>query len=286
MSWQDTDLPPEPATLVLTLSPTDQTRSDEIAAAGGPTPPPALSLILDASGSMLRRQDGTPRITLARDALMGLVRDAIPDGTQVSYRAFGLAEDACNTRVFAPLGPLDRAGLSAAINDTQAINLAKTPIADSLRAAATEDLATAEGPRAIILLTDGEETCDGDVSAVLDDLAAQGINVTLNIVGFAIDDPALKATFESWAAQGNGAYYDATEGAALDAALEEAIAGAALEPVPTTAVVKGDEITEQIMFGSELILPPGSYTLTLDTGGTRDITLAEGETLRLTTDDF
>ncbi|MCH2222000.1 MAG: hypothetical protein MK097_17005, partial [Dechloromonas sp.] len=106
IAWQDTDLPPEPATLMLTLSPADKARAEDIAAAGGNPAPPALSLILDASGSMLRREDGTRRITLARDALTRLVRETIPDGTQVSYRAFGLAKDACNTRAFAPLGQL------------------------------------------------------------------------------------------------------------------------------------------------------------------------------------
>lgn len=54
----------------------------------------------------------------------------------------------------------------------------------------------------------------------------------------------------------------------------------------TSAVVSGEQITEQITFGSDLILPPGRYTVTLDTGASRDITLTEGETLSLTTDDF
>ncbi len=40
-------------------------------------------------------------------------------------------------------------------------------------------------------------------------LRAGGIDVRVNIVGFAIDEVGLKETFAQWAQVGNGAFFDA-----------------------------------------------------------------------------
>lgn len=87
-----------------------------------------------------------------------------------------------------------------------------------------EDLAGASGQKVVVLVTDGEETCDGDAAAEIAHLRAQGIDVRVNIVGFAIDDPTLQATFEEWAQLGGGAYFNATNARELDAAVNQALA--------------------------------------------------------------
>jgi hypothetical protein len=74
-----------------------------------------------------------------------------------------------------------------------------------------------------VLVTDGEETCGGDPQVEIEALAAQGVDIRVNIVGFAVDDAALKDTFRAWAATGHGRYFDAADEADLEAAVEAAV---------------------------------------------------------------
>ena len=106
--------------------------------------------------------------------------------------AFGFVPDACELRTVQPFGPLAADAATAAIAGIEAVNRSRTPIARALGDMA-DRLAAHEGPQTIVLVTDGEETCEGDVAATITDLRSQGVDVRVNIVGFAIDDAALKA---------------------------------------------------------------------------------------------
>ena len=55
-------------------------------------PDDAVEIILDASGSMLQRQNGERRIEIARRTLARLVADTIPAGTGFALRVFGNRE--------------------------------------------------------------------------------------------------------------------------------------------------------------------------------------------------
>lgn len=183
----------------------------------------AVELILDASGSMLQRMEGKRRIVVAKEVLTEAVRQHIPAGTPMALRVFGHKEpDACRSDLEIPLAPLNPEAAAAAIAGIQAMNLARTPIAASL-AAVESDLKGAGGRAAIVLVTDGEETCDGDPAAVIEALQEKGIEVNLNIVGFAIGDPGLEAQFESWAGLGGGRYFPAQDQQGLSEALREAL---------------------------------------------------------------
>lgn len=180
----------------------------------------AVEVVLDASGSMLQRIDGKQRIAIARETLEQLVQQTIPQGTPFALRVFGQVVDACETQLVQSLSPTSAAEVAAALTKVEARDGAKTPIAESL-ARIPSDLAGADGEKLVILLTDGEETCNGDPEAVIADLIAQGINVRINIVGFAIDDAALENTFKRWAEVGGGAYYSAANANTLTTELEK-----------------------------------------------------------------
>ena len=81
------------------------------------------------------------------------------------------------------------------------------------------DIANQPGQHLIVLLTDGEETCNGDAAAVIRELTAAGNDVRVNIVGFAIDELMLQETFAEWSRLGNGFYFNARDGAELAASL-------------------------------------------------------------------
>lgn len=214
----------------------------------------AVELILDASGSMLKRLDGKRRIVIAKEVLSEAVNDHIPPGTPLALRVFGHKEpNSCRTDLEISLTPLDPASASKTIQGVNAMNLAKTPIADSL-AKVESDLNKATGPKVIVLVTDGEETCDGNAEEVIRKLQDKGFDVTLNIVGFAIDDATLEAQFKSWADLGGGRYFSANSQEGLSEALKEAL------QIPFTVYDSaGSLVAEGVVGGEPQKLEQGFY---------------------------
>jgi len=219
----------------------------------------AVELILDASGSMLQRIEGKRRIEIAKEVLIEAVREHIPAGTPVALRVFGHKEaDSCRTDLEIPLTPLNAEDAATKIASINAMNLARTPIADSL-AAAEDDLKGAS-QAVIILVTDGEETCEGDAGKVIEALRAKGMNVSLNIVGFAIDDAALAAQFAAWAEAGGGRYFGADNQAGLSEALQ-----AALQIPFTVFDAGGNEVTSGLVGGEPVDIEQGLYRVVVYT---------------------
>ena len=216
----------------------------------------AIEIVLDTSGSMLQDLGGgQTRIDVARQVLTDLVTTKIPAGAPVALRTFGNQPGSCDTQLAVPLSPLDPSSMASVIQGVQVTNLVKTPIGASLEEVAN-DLAGVSGPKVVILVTDGEETCDGDPAQAIQDLVAQGINVQVNIVGFALDDDALRATFKQWAQLGNGSYFDATNSSELNSAVTKA-----LEPPFQVYDAAGNLIATGRVDGSSFQLPPGFYTV-------------------------
>jgi hypothetical protein len=193
------------------------------------------------------------RATVAKSALIDLVTDTLPPGTAVSLRAFGVVPDSCDSRLVVPRQPLDPSAMAETLQDLEVVNLVKTPLGASL-AAVADDLGSAPGPKIVVLVTDGEETCGGDPPAVIADLVASGIDVRVNIVGFALDDDALREQFEEWARLGNGQYIDAIDAAELDAAVARAV-----QPLFNVIDSQGNIVASGQVGGPALSLPAGIY---------------------------
>lgn len=118
------------------------------------------------------------------------------------------------------------------------------------------DLSAAGKSRLVILLTDGEETCGGNPEQAIRELRSQGFDVQVNIVGFSINDAALKQTFREWARLGGGAYFDAQEADQIREAFEESLS-ASFEVRAEGSVVGSGSVN-----GEPISLPPGEYTVT------------------------
>lgn len=256
---------PEPASLQLTATNND-------ASAAGLA---AVEIILDASGSMLKRMQGVRRIDVARNALRLTIEEALPEGLPVALRVYGHKEaGSCRTDLEIPLQPLDKAAFLARLDKVEAVNLARTPIADSLAAVAA-DLKGVSGRKLVVLLTDGEETCDGDPAAAIQALRDGGVDLRLNIVGFALDDESLKREFATLAAAGGGEYLDAGVADELRAAMRQA-----LQTVFVVVDAAGEEVARGEINGEPLSLPPGQYRVRVEAA--RDhwlpaVTLMPGE---------
>jgi hypothetical protein len=156
-----------------------------------------------------------------------------------------------------PLAPLDRVKAETIVATVHSTDGAKTATAASLRATAA-DLANATGAKRVVLITDGEENCGGDVNAEIATLRASGIDVELDVVGFAVDSPASGRTFEKWAGLGGGRYYEARDAGTLDTAVRAAMTEHFDVVDASGAVVASGDVG-----GPAVSVPPGHYVVRL-----------------------
>jgi Ca-activated chloride channel homolog len=240
--------------------------------------PPAMLLILDSSGSM-QIDDGTgrPKIDAAKDALNQLV-DALPDGAPVGLMVYGhrvpntdKANGCQDVELIAPIAPLDKSDMKDKIASFRAVGF--TPISTALEQAAAA--LPPEGERTIILVSDGEETCDRDPCQIIKDLLASGIDVTVETVGFQVDAKT-RSQLECIAEATGGAYHDAKDAATLAGTLKQ-LSTRALKTYQTV----GNAVSGGDSFNNPAALAPGQYTDTIKNNETLyyAVTLGEGQRL-------
>ncbi|MEF2144810.1 MAG: VWA domain-containing protein [Desulfovibrionaceae bacterium] len=177
-----------------------------------------IVFIFDASGSMWGQIDGVAKIEIARQTMAELVQ-TIPDAAQVGLVAYGHRRegDCADIEEIMPLGPLDRAGLVAAV---QGINpKGKTPMADSVRMVA-QQLGTSEEQTTIILVSDGKETCNPDPCAAVQAFKQSGINFVMHVIGFDVGGE-IEDQLRCMAKAGGGQYFPASNAAELGRAAQE-----------------------------------------------------------------
>lgn len=236
---------------------------------------PSIGLILDSSWSMtfpidssveadrLTADNPESRIAIAKASLLDLMSNDWVDGNPILLRSFGNRRGnlACddNNLMYAlqPANPEELSGIIQGINPQFNAN---TSIATTLRLIGA-DLAQADGKKVIVLLTDGDETCGGDPSAEITALNEAGIDVQVNVIGFAVSDDLLRSRFEEWATLGNGVYYDANEADQLITALNLAssVSYRVLD-------LEGTEVATGSVGGQTVELAPGLYRIEIQTG--------------------
>jgi Mg-chelatase subunit ChlD len=231
-------------------------------------------VIVDASGSMLQKLGGERRIDIARRTLTVLATRELRPGTPFALRAFGREAGSCRTDLVLPLAPLDPAVAAKTIDALVAKSEARTPIGASLDAAA-QDLAGARGAATIILVTDGEETCGGDPAGAIERLQRGPSKPVVNIVGFAVDEARVAATFRQWASLGRGAYFDARDAGALQRALADAA-----QPRFELVDAKGAVVASGRAGGEPVTVLPGEYQVRLRgaAAAARPVQVRSGET--------
>lgn len=240
--------------------------------------PPALLLLLDSSGSMLLDAgDGRDKITAAKEALKTLV-DALPTGAPVGLRVYGhrfpntdKANGCQDSELVQPVGPLDKNAMKGRIDSFGAQGY--TPISLSLEQG-YGDL-PAEGARTMVLVSDGEETCDRDPCQVARDLEARGVELVIEAVGFQVDDTT-RAQLTCIAEATGGQYRDAANAAELADELKE-ISNRALREYQTA----GNQIQAGTGFNDAPLVQPGQYLSDIVAGETHyyAIEVPEGKAL-------
>jgi hypothetical protein len=117
-----------------------------------------------------------------------------------------------------------------------------------------KDLEGAKGPKLVILLSDGKESCGGDPNAAIQTLKKQGLDVRVNIVGFAIEGQTLKQSFARWAEFGGAMHFDASTDDQLAGAMRDALR-------PKFQVLDGTDtvIADGTAGGEAVSVPAGKY---------------------------
>src|SRR5437588_1190121 len=196
-----------------------------------------LMLIVDYSGSMnAKMKDGAAKVVSAKKCVSDLI-DKLTNDLNVGLVIYGTNKKrGCeDIDVAQPLGPIDNAGLKAKINKYNATGM--TPIAASLEVAGKE-LSKSKGGPAIVLVTDGAESCHGDPAGVAAKLAAQfGVKFGISVIGFGIE-PKEKAELANIAEKGHGKLLTVENASELASALQKVVAvkvAPTPSPTPTPA---------------------------------------------------
>ncbi|MGE0523750.1 MAG: VWA domain-containing protein [Variibacter sp.] len=193
-------------------------------------------LILDASGSMWGLVGNQTKISAARKAVDTILTRWKPSD-RLGLMAYGhrAKGDCKDIELLVPVEPLDAGRIKTAVG---ALNpKGKTPIADSLRAAA-KALRSSERKATVILVSDGIETCAPDPCAVAAELKKAGVGFAAHVIGFDVADPVAKAQLQCIARATGGVYLDARDAAGLESALGRAVEATRGEKVASEAPAK------------------------------------------------
>ncbi|MGW1606145.1 VWA domain-containing protein [Streptomyces eurythermus] len=219
---------------------------------------PKVELVLDVSGSMRTRDiDGGTRMAAAKQAF-NEVLDATPEEVRLGIRTLGAnyrgndRKEGCkDTARLYPVGPLDRTDAKTAVATLSPTGW--TPIGPALLKAA-DDLNGGNGTRRIVLISDGEDTCQPlDPCEVAREIAAKGIGLTIDTLGL-VPDAKTRAQLSCIADATGGTYTDVRHKEELSDRVGQLVDRAA-DPVVTPVATEGADRCEKAP-----VLKSGLYT--------------------------
>ena len=181
--------------------------------------PSPILFIYDASGSMWGKMGNKTKKEIASDVLSSAVNN-LPENQNVGLMAYGHRKkgDCRDVEMLVELNNDSKTKVNTAVKGITP--LGKTPLAFSA-IQAINSLKDSKIKATIILITDGEESCDGNICEVVKAAKAEGIDFKLHIVGFGLkegDTEQLKCAAKA----GDGQYYDANDASGLSEVLNEA----------------------------------------------------------------
>jgi len=216
-----------------------------------------IEIVLDASNSMWGQIGGEAKITIARKVLAQII-SGLPETMNVGLRVYGHRYGlndprACtDTQLLVPIGPVTKAQLIDTVNRIQLKG--KTPLVHSVLEAVKDFEKIPNG--SIILVTDGIESCNGDIQSIGPAVKKSGLELKVHIVGFDIKEKEARAELESIAKSTDGRYLDAQNAGELLSALQRTLQ---IEFVVLDE--KGNEAARGTVGGEAVELKEGTYTL-------------------------
>lgn len=216
-----------------------------------------LEFVLDASGSMKRRLGSGTRWQVALDVLQQVV-SVLPADFNVGLRTYGhrfsprSPQTCTDTELVVPPARLDRQRILDVARRLRPRG--ETPLVRSVLS--TVDDLRPLGNGTVILVTDGEESCKGDLGEAASRLKASGVDLSVNIVGFTLAGRAVEEQLRALATAAGGEYYSAQSGEAL----ARAVTLAALQALPFDVFNGAGQLVASGETGRHgLELAPGTY---------------------------
>ncbi|MTI42502.1 von Willebrand factor type A domain-containing protein [Roseibium hamelinense] len=200
-----------------------------------------ILFILDGSGSMWGQIDKVAKITTAKDTLSRLIDD-VPEGARVGLMTYGTqSKESCTDFMTLNAVGSTRDDIKSSIAGITP--LGKTPMALSLTLAITQLSKTepTDRQKAVVLISDGIETCDADPCSNAALSQYLGVDMKVHVVGFDVDKEA-KDQLQCIANAGSGQYFDAADTDGFQAAMAQVVQVAqAAEPAPEPVAVSEPE---------------------------------------------
>ncbi|MCZ6784788.1 MAG: VWA domain-containing protein [Proteobacteria bacterium] len=231
----------------------------------------AVEIVFDASGSMWGQLQGVAKIEIAKETLDAAL-DWLPPDLLLSLRAYGHqhrreAHNCEDTELLVPSGTDNRQQIRSAI--AQLRPKGQTPLGYALEQIAG-DHGSFEGERAVVLVTDGIESCGGDAPAAARALQQAG-PVPVHVIGFGLEDAADEdlASLRAIAEASGGTFLTAGSADELRRALSTTVG-------TTFQVWRGSELVAQGTLGADEVmqLPAGSYRVHLDSRPPQEMEIA------------
>jgi Mg-chelatase subunit ChlD len=241
----------------------------------------AVELVFDASNSMWGRVEEQPKLAVGKEILEDAL-DWLPPDVTLALRVYGRQHpreqrDCRDTELLVPLASGNRPQIREAIAGFRPRG--QSPLARSLREVAS-DFGRFRGERAVVLVTDGIESCGGDPVAAAEALQKKG-RIPIHVIGFGIgsEGDEDRASLRAIAEASGGRFLTVRSGEELRHALTSTLGTRFRVLQGDTTVADGTLGVDEVMR-----LPEGDYVIKLDSTPRYSIpvTLASGAALTLT----
>jgi len=216
-----------------------------------------VELVLDASGSMTDKLLDNTRIAVAKGAVKSLVK-ALPDDTPLGLRVFKGCD---NIASLIPIAKVNKAAFTATVDKIEPTG--GTPIVASLLQSFEALGKLQDVERLSVLVTDGGESCNGAMKDAVEQAKERSIRVI--VISFDIKERTVNEQLRKLAELTGGAYFNAQDGAELQAALERSVLRLGYAVVDKD----GKEVARGEVNGDRVMLPIGTYQVKFDVSSTK-----------------
>jgi Mg-chelatase subunit ChlD len=230
----------------------------------------SVEIVFDASNSMWGRIDEQPKISIAKQTLLDAL-DWLPDDLNLALRVYGHRHsrelrNCTDSELLVPFGSGSRASIREAIAGFKPRG--QTPLAYSLKRI-RDDFGGQSGEAAVVLVTDGIESCGGDPAAAARALQDRGpLPVHVIGFGFSSEDDEDFASLRGIAEASGGRFLTARNADELRDALAATVG-------TVFRVLHGETVVAQATLGDDrpILLPAGDYRVQVDSRPPHEVRL-------------
>lgn len=192
-----------------------------------------IVFIYDASGSMWGQLDGKTKMEIAAEVLTNSV-NGLPENQNIGLVAYGHRKkgDCRDVEFLVDFENGTKTGFNTALHSIKPLGM--TPLAHAA-SVVIDHLRESKTRATIILVTDGIESCDGNICEVVTEAKKEGIDFRLHIIGFGLVDEDIQQ-LKCATNAGEGQYFPATDALDLGMVLNEATTATIDNPKNNTSV--------------------------------------------------